>query len=115
MPAILTYKVGVTRAVRGGPVRWITVQLAEPVGEIRQASLFFYDKAPSSLGCLNHKTGFAMVNFLASDFDATYRILNTEKPVFIHWRTDPEEDQLVGFDLSTSEEPLGEGTPDKSP
>src|SRR5688572_27324348 len=115
MPAISTYKVGVSRAVKGGPVRWISVQLSEPVGELRQASLFFHDKEPSSLGCLNHKTGFVIVNLRAVDFDATYRILNTEKPVFIHWRTDVQDDALVGFDLSTSEEPLGEGTPDESP
>jgi hypothetical protein len=56
-----------------------------------------------------------VVNLRASDFDATYRILNTEKPVFVHWRTDPEDDKVIGFDLSTSEEPLGEGTPDRSP
>jgi hypothetical protein len=115
MAAIASYKVGVTRAARKGPVRSLTLQLAEPEGDLRQVSLFFYEDAPPSLGFVNHETGFVVANLRLVDFDASYRILNTENPVFIHWRTDPEEARLISIDLSTSEEPLGEGPPHRTP
>ena len=115
MPAIYSYKVGISRAVKGGPVRWMTVQFDEPAGALRQGSLFFYEKEAPNLGHLNHKAGCVVINLPLVDFESTYQVLNTEKPVFLHWRTDPEDDKLIGIDLSTSEEPLGEGTPDRSP
>jgi hypothetical protein len=112
---IISYKVGANRAVRSGPVRSLTLKLAESEGGIGGVSLFFYEKAPSTLGFVNRQTGFVSVNLPAVDFDPMYRILNTEKPVFVHWRTDPEDEKLTSIDVSTSEEPVGEGAVDTSP
>src|SRR4051794_3937635 len=115
MPAVSSYKVGANRAVRGGAIRWLTLQLAEASGGLKEVSLFFWDKPPAKLGFVNRTSGFVCVNLPVGDFDPMYRIVNTESPIFVHWRTDPEEERLASFDLSTSEEPVGEGFPDKSP
>jgi hypothetical protein len=113
--AITSYKVGVSRAARSGPVRTLTLQLAVPDGALTQVSLFFYEKPPSGLGFVNRQTGFVSVNLPLADFDPMYHLLNIEKPVFVHWRTDPEDERVVSIDVSTSEEPVGEGLVDTSP
>jgi hypothetical protein len=115
MPAILNYKVGVVRSAKSGPCRWITLAMETPTEGVTSVSMFFHEKVPSQLGFLNEKTGFLTANLAAADFDAIYRICNTEKPVFVHWRLDPDEHRLASIDVSTTEEPLGEGFPDKSP
>jgi hypothetical protein len=115
MPAITSYKVGVSRAVRGGASRWITLQLGTPEGGIKEVSVFFWEKPPAKMGFVNRETGFVSVNLPVADFDPIYKVVNTESPIFAHWRTDPEEERLASFDVSTSEEPVGEGFPDRSP
>jgi hypothetical protein len=115
MPAILNYKVGIVRSAKAGPCRWITLGMETPTDGVASVSLFFHEKVPSSLGFLNPQTGFLTANMPAADFDGIYKVLNTEKPVFVHWRLDPDEHRLVSIDVSTREEPLGEGFPDKSP
>jgi hypothetical protein len=115
MPAILNYKVGIVRSAKTGPCRWITLAMETPTDGVTSVSLFFHEKMPAQLGFLNRHTGFLTANLSVADFDGIYRICNTEKPVFIHWRLDPDEQRLVSVDVSTQEEPLGEGFPDKSP
>ncbi len=115
MAAITSYKVGASRSVKGGAVRWLTLQIANPAGGIKEVSVFFWEKVPSKMGFVNRDTGFVCVNLPVADFDPMYRILNTESPIFAHWRTDPEDERLASFDVSTNEEPVGEGFPDKSP
>jgi hypothetical protein len=115
MPAILNYKVGIVRSAKAGPCRWLTLAMETPTEGVASVSLFFHEKVPTSLGFLNTQTGFLTANLPASDFDGIYKVLNTEKPVFVHWRLDPDEHGLVSIDVSTREEPLGEGFPDKSP
>jgi hypothetical protein len=115
MSTVISYKVGVSRAVRSGPSRILTVQLAEAEDGVGRVSFFFYEKVPTGLGFVNRQTGFVNVNLPIADFEPMYRVLNTEKPVFVHWRTDPEDDKLASIDLSTSDEPVGEGPVDTSP
>jgi hypothetical protein len=43
-----------------------------------------------------------------------YAILQTEQPVYAHCRLDSEEQRLLSIDISTFEEPLGEGHADHS-
>jgi|tagenome__1003787_1003787.scaffolds.fasta_scaffold20631756_2 hypothetical protein len=112
---IISYKVGVSRAARPGPVRSLTLQLADGEGAISQVAIFFYEKQPSALGFVNRQTSFVNVNLPLVDFEPMYQVLNIEKPVFVHWRTDPEDERLASIDVSTSEEPVGEGPVDKSP
>jgi hypothetical protein len=108
---ISTYKVGVSRGRKGAPVRWLDLDLAAPEERIRRVSLFFYDEMPRSRGFRNSQTGTIMANLPVADFDPTYHILQTEKPVFVHWRTD-DDDAVISIDVSTTEEPLGEGMTD---
>ena len=115
MPAVTSYKVGASRAVRGGPVRWITLQLAAPEAGVKEVSLFFHEGKIGPLGFVNEDTDFVNVNLPVADFDPIYRIINGEKPIFVHWRTDPEDQRLASIDVSTSEEPVGEGPTDTSP
>jgi hypothetical protein len=115
MPAILNYKVGILRSAKAGPCRWITVGMETPTDGVTSVSLFFHEKTPAQLGFLNRQTGYLNAHLPAADFDGMYRILNTEKPVFVHWRLDLDEHKLLSVDISTTEEPLGEGTPDHSP
>lgn len=49
----------------------------------------------------------------AADFDAVHRVLQTEKPLFIH--ISETNQKLDWFWLATSMEPLGEGLQDISP
>jgi hypothetical protein len=115
MPAILNYKVGIMRSAKAGPCRWITLAMETPTEGITSVSLFFHEKPPGQLGFFNRETGFLSAHLSAVDFEGIYKVLHTEKPVFVHWRLDPEEQHLASIDVSTSEEPLGEGAPDKSP
>lgn len=112
--SIASYKVGVSRAHDSRAARWLTLALAKPSGPIKAVSLFFYEGTPPDRGFVNRETGMVVANLPLADFDATYHIVQTEKPVFVSWRTDPEGNSVVGIDVSTSEEPLGEGFRDRS-
>ena len=115
MPAVLNYKVGVTRSHKPGPVRWLSLRLETAADGAQAVSLFFYEKAAPGLGFLSRETETLVVNLPFEDFDPTYKILNEEKPVYAHFRVHADENRLLSFDLSTSEEPLGEGPVDTSP
>jgi len=115
MPSITKYKVGVTRSHKPGPIRWITLKLESATEGAGAVSLFFYDKEPQVFGFLNRESSTLVANFRTEDFEPMYRILNTESPVFAHFRVHGDEHRLLSFDLSTSEEPLGEGPVDRSP
>jgi hypothetical protein len=111
---VKTYKVGVCRSKPAGPVRWLTIELATPVGATRAVSVFFYEELPRERGFANDATGFVVANMRVGDFDPMYNLLQTERPVYVHWRIDPDENKLLSIDVSTSEEPVGEGPVDKS-
>jgi hypothetical protein len=115
MPEIAKYKVGVSRAARGGPVRWMTLKLAAPEGDLGQVSLFFHEGAQPPLGFINRGSGFVVANLPLADFDAAYNLVNIEQPVFVTWRVDASGERLISLDLCTAEEPPGEGPIDLSP
>jgi len=115
MPAIVSYKVGITRSHKVGPTRWLTLKLESDAEGAHTVSLFFHEKAPSTLGFLTRETGVLVANLPISDFAPTYQILNQEKPVYAHYRIHADENRLLSLDISTSEEPLGEGPVDTSP
>jgi hypothetical protein len=114
MSDIISYKVGVTRSHKPGPTRWLTLKLGTPAEGARSAALYFHDKEVPALGYFNRETSSVVINLPSADFEPTYRILNTEKPVFLHLRVQGDEHRLLSFDISTSEEPLGEGPTDRS-
>jgi hypothetical protein len=115
MPAVVSYKVGVTRSHKPGPARWLSLKLDSASDGATWATLFFFEKPAPLFGFLNRATSTVVVNLPLADFDPTYNILNTEKPVYIHFRIDGDEHRLLSFDVSTSEEPVGEGPVDTSP
>ncbi len=115
MPAIVSYKVGVTRSHREGPVRWLTLKLDGDSDGPSLVSLFFFERQPPGLGYYNRPTNTVVINLPIADFEPTYHILNIEKPVYFFYRLQGSEDRLLSFDVSTSEEPVGEGPSDSSP
>jgi hypothetical protein len=112
---VKNYKVGVCRSKANGPARWLTLELVTPVGALRSVSLFFYDEAPRTRGFANDATGHLVANMRTADFDAMYHLVQTEKPVYAHWRLDHSDNSVLSIDVSTSEEPVGEGPVDHSP
>jgi hypothetical protein len=115
MPAVVSYKVGVTRSHKHGPARWLKLKLEAEAEGAHEVSLFFYEKEPPNLGFLNRERSLLVANLPAPDFAPIYQILNTEKPVFAHYRIHGDENRLLSLDVSTSEEPIGEGPVDHSP
>jgi hypothetical protein len=115
MPAVASYKVGVVRSHKPGPARWLSLKLDGAAEGAKEATLFFFEKEAPNFGFLNRGTGAVVVNLPIADFAPAYDILQTEKPVFAHFRIHGDENRLLSFDLSTSEEPVGEGPVDKSP
>jgi hypothetical protein len=114
MPEVVSYQVGVTRSRRTGAIRWITLKFEPGHESPRSASLYFFEKDKQELGFLNRETGTVVVNLPLADFDPTYRILNTEKPVYFYFRVQGIDHHLLSVDLSTSQEPVGEGPVDAS-
>jgi hypothetical protein len=96
-------------------VRWLILKLAEPEGDLGQVSMFFYEGECPGPGFANRDSGFVVANLPLADFEPTYRILNTEQPVFVTWRLDHSEERLLSIDVSTADEPPGEGPADRSP
>jgi hypothetical protein len=115
MPGVVSYKVGVTRSHKRGPSRWLSAKLEAESGGVQTVAMFFYEGEVPSLGYLSRETNQLVANLPAADFEPSYRILMTEKPVFIHFRVHGDENRLLSLDLSTSEEPIGEGPVDLSP
>jgi hypothetical protein len=115
MSKIVSYKVGVTRSHKRGATRWLTLRLDPAAEGPRTMTLFFHEEQVSGLGFLNEETSTLVVNFPVADFRPIYEIVQTEEPVYAHYRLDPEDQRLLSLDVSTSEEPLGEGHADRSP
>lgn len=115
MPAIVSYKVGVIRSHNHGPSRWLTLKLESAAEGAHSIALFYYDRDAPALGFLNRETRNLVVNLPYVDFEPTARILQTEKPVFAHFRVHASDHRLLSIDISTAEEPLGEGLVDQSP
>jgi hypothetical protein len=113
MAAIISYKVGVTRSRKPGPARWITLQIEQPTDGVQSITMFFYEKDLPELGYLNPNN--LVINLPLADFNPTYQILQTERPVYAHYRLEASERRVLSLDVSTSEEPLGEGHVDQSP
>jgi hypothetical protein len=115
MRTVTNYKVGICRSVHGGPARWLTLELSPSDDPVKRISLFFYEKPAGKFGFVNRATGFVVVNLPLADFDPLYKVVNTERPVYAHWRSEAGEEKIISIDVSTSEEPIGEGPVDHSP
>jgi hypothetical protein len=110
---IKSYRVGVCRSRPKAPVRWLTLDLASPEEGVDQVTLFFYETPPRETGFRNPETRRLFANLPVADFQPMYHVVQTEKPVYLHWRLDPEN-IVASIDLSTSDEAVGEGFVDGS-
>jgi hypothetical protein len=72
----------------------------------------FFEPDPEEIGRL--AGGFLVVTLEQSYFTDMYHLLQTEKPMFFSWGMEEEGDQIAWCDLSTTEEPIGEGFMDLS-
>jgi hypothetical protein len=114
---ILSYTLTTTREPDGG---WKRLML-QSAGN-HYALLFFLPSAPPFLGTAynidqpNPYPTSAALYWPPDDFDATYDIVRSEKPLFVEYNYDPpgyHPDQpsrsLTNFAIHTGPEPTGEG------
>ncbi len=89
------------------PSQNIQIFLSPPPNhDLRTILVFFKVDAPPKLGW---KTINALTVFLPPDaFANFYSVLRTEKPIFVQY-TLRDNDDLDGFHLTSSGEPVGEG------
>lgn len=83
-----------TTAVSGDPVNSVFIE--------------FFDVAPPNNGFYVPSAKFVGARTLLRDFDNTYHVLQTERPVFIEFSSDASN-KLTRFRLGAVEEPPGEG------
>ncbi len=76
--------------------------------------MYFFSNRQDA-GYQNPANGWVVATPPQSTFADTYRILQTETPVYFHWAADPTTNRLYWSQLGTSDEPPGEGPRDLSP
>jgi len=121
-----TYRVQISR---GGSISRVLYALGTEAsgteGHRDYALLYFRDSTSAYVGSLRvpqfptHQSFALSVYLPIDDFDATYRILQTEKPLYIHFSYEHEPinpgsvtHRMTYFYLSSENEPLGEGPED---
>jgi hypothetical protein len=115
MPAIEieAYRVGVSRRSTDDFTRFLFLE-PDPAyrGPGESGVRIFFEPQPSEVG--RSAAGFLVVTLVPEYFGDMYHILQTEKPVYFSWGFDDSGEQIVWCDLSTTEEPIGEGVTDMS-
>lgn len=110
--AISTYKVVVSRHVDQGEVRHLYLEVdSSETGAFKHFAVYFYEKDPDSLGYVNPDNGYVVLLLPVREFDNIHHVLQTEKEVYANWYA-ANGNNLVWFQLGTSEEPVGEGFTD---
>ena len=116
-----SYRVRTRRATAAAPARRTIFLLGVALAHgIRNKALLRFRESsslPASLGDVSNVGGlnfdgeFATAYFHTSDFEDTYKILQTEKPVNVFYEYTPsggESRQLSFMEIGTFEEPVGE-------
>ncbi len=111
MPEIInSYEVGTVHG-RGELARWIGLKVGS--GARTTISISFWANEPSDLGYALPTGNYIHLNLRLRDFDDYYRILQTESPLNVHWTADSSR-RIMSFQMTSSDEPLGEGPTDSS-
>jgi hypothetical protein len=110
---IEAYRVGVSRRSTDDFKRFLFL---EPDSAYRgpgdSGVRIFFEPGPTEIG--RSAAGFLVVTLELDYFSDMYHLLQTEKPVYFSWGFDEAGEQLSWCDLSTTEEPIGEGFTDLS-
>jgi hypothetical protein len=119
MPAIngsiklASYQVGTNReADSANPFeRFIYLEPAVPTATVQHLVVYFFANSVAvndpDIGYQTPTTDYWVVGFApVSDFEAMYRILQTEKPVYFQWAAG-NNDKLLWFQVSARAEPIG--------
>lgn len=96
--------------------RWISLVPKTPTAQVQNIVIYFFVQETisndSDVGYVTPATTKYVVAYAhISDFEDMYRILQSEKPVHFNWAADAAN-KLHWFQISTNEEPLGEGPKD---
>ena len=115
MPAleIEAYRVGVSRRSTDNFTRFLFLE-PDPGyrGPGESGVRIFFEPEPVEIG--RSAAGFLVLNLEREYFDDMYHLLQTEKPVYFSWGFDEDGERVIWCDLSTTEEPIGEGFADFS-
>jgi len=108
-----SYEVGTNRQVNStNPFeRFIYMEPKSPTATVQHLVVYFYAASVAvndpDIGYQTPTTDHWVVGLApVSDFDAMYRILQTEKPVYFQWAAD-NSDKLLWFQVSSRDEPIG--------
>ena len=109
---IKSYEVIVQRSAESPIRRVLRLDLKPIRGNPVKTAEISFEPDPKSLGDLSDST--PLLRLPLDDFDNAYHLLQTEKPVYFSWGFDEGGEKLAWCDLSTTEEPIGEGFTDMS-
>ena len=107
------YRVGVSRRSADSFTRFLFLE-PDPghSGPGSSGVRIFFEPNPKEIGRL--AADFVVVTLDPSYFRDMYHLLQTEKPMYFSWGLEEMGTQIAWCDLSTTEEPIGEGFTDWS-
>lgn len=108
-----SYEVGTHRHANfANPLeRFIYLAPEHPTATVKHLVIYYFAKSVEindpDIGYQTPGTDHWVVAFAPpGDFDATYKILQTEKPVYFHWAANAQ-DKLDWFQVTSRAEPIG--------
>lgn len=117
---IKSYFVGTNRqrAAANYHRRWLSLVPKTPTAQVQNIVIYFFVGETitndSDVGYTTPTSSKFVVCYAPiSDFEDMYRILQSEKPIHFNWHADAAN-KVQWFQISTNEEPLGEGPKDLS-
>jgi hypothetical protein len=110
---IATYEVGTNREVNSANPfeRFIYMRPKHPTSTVKHLVVYFYANSVEvndpDIGYQTPATDYWVVGLApVADFDDMYKILLTEKPVYLQWAAG-NNDKLFWFQVSSRNEPIG--------
>ena len=115
---IKSYYVGTNRQRNAANYhrRWISLVPKTPTATVQHIVIYFFVQETitndTDIGYATPTSSKYIVGYAnISDFADMYKILQSEKPVHFNWYADAAN-KVQWFQISTNEEPLGEGPRD---
>lgn len=110
---IEAYRVGVSRRTADDFTRFLFLELDPGYqGPGSSGVRIFFEPDPAEVG--RSAADFLVVTLSDGYFSDMYHLLQTEKPIFFSWGFEDDGERISWCDLSTTEEPIGEGFTDRS-
>ncbi|MEE9246091.1 MAG: hypothetical protein V3U63_07800 [Gemmatimonadota bacterium] len=110
---IEAYRVGVSCRTNDDFTRFLFLE-PDPAyrGPGSSGVRIFFEPEASEIG--RSAAGFLVPTLSENYFGDMYHVLQTEKPIYFSWGFDEGGEQIDWCDISTTEEPTGEGYTDTS-